>query len=240
MSGPTKYTFWIKNETPETMSLARLVEYYQQLGALFGDPSALHLVQIHKGSHGSELRVETNDAGMRILGLRDGSAPAETLKARDRIDEMLADDATSGHFSDQENNVIYLFSAKREPKLEAVSFRDSGSITGELYYMNGGTKGVNIRIRLSEGGNVAGRVSHDIAKQMRPHLLEQVRVFGEATWTRDEKGWIPSDFEIHRFVPLVRGNLRSAVDTLRAFDISWRDDPLNLIAELNEEKGDAG
>ena len=240
MSGPTKYTFWIKDKTPETMGLGRLVEYYQQLAALFGDPNAVHLIQVRKSSHGSELRVEAPDAKKRLWGLRDESAPTDALRARDRIDAMLADDCTSGHFADQEDNIVYLFSAKKVEEIAPVSIRDSGAISGELYYMNGGAKGVSVRIRMAGGRTVNATVSKELAKKMRPHLLEQVRVFGEATWSRDENGWLPSDFDIQRFTPLVKGSLRDAINQLREMDVEWRDDPLGFLADLNGENGKAG
>lgn len=240
MSEPTKYTFWIKDKTPETMGLARLAEYYQQLGAIFGDADAVHLMQIHKSSHGSELRVDAKAAQQRLCGLRDGSAPAEALKARDRIDAMLAEDATTGHFADPQNNVIYLFSAKKAETAARVVLRDAGAVSGELYYMNGGVNNVSIRLRISGGGAVSGTVSKEMAKKMRPHLLEQVRIFGEATWTRDDKGWTPSEFEIQHFTPLVRGTLRGAVDEMRGMSVKWHEDPLGFLATLNEENGKAG
>ena len=78
---------------------------------------------------------------------------------------MLADDCTSGHFADQQDNIVYLFSAKKVEKITPVSLRDFGSISGELYYMNGGAKGVSVRIRMAGGRKVIATVSKELAKK---------------------------------------------------------------------------
>src|SRR5438309_834296 len=90
-----EYRFEIDAYSPETMPLARLAEYLEDLATLFGENQSVHLIKIEKGSTVPVLRVEREaeqKVRERLRLVRINDAPAEAMRAAKQIDERLRRD----------------------------------------------------------------------------------------------------------------------------------------------------
>ena len=237
----TKYTFKIKHFTPETMPFGRLVKYYAEITRMIGVADNLHLLDIVESSHGSAFAIDRNhetDLVKRLISINEGTAPRTAIRAQSAIDAMLKEDGTSGVFSDPAGRNAVIFPGKRTDESVQVRIRDAATFTGELYHISGTKDDARIRIHTDAYGVVFCTTTKDIAKALRDFLFEDVKVSGRGMWIRSESGvWDIDDFSITDFAPVTRESLRSAVNRLRAIDVTWPDDPLGEIRELEEKNG---
>lgn len=107
------------------------------------------------------------------------------------------------------------------------TMHDSGAIVGKLYAMFENSTGtVSARIRPSVGTNyIPCTVEPTVAKELRGHLLEAVRVQGRGLWERSAEGeWTCKSFHICQVRDVKNVTLRQAINELRAIDADWADD----------------
>lgn len=233
-----KYVFVIRDFRPETLPFDRLIAYYQHLAKLFGDAGSVRLSEIFESSHGSALRIEEAAVGSvaaRFDAYRAGNPPADMERAREAIDAMLAEDATSGQLEDESGVVVVPFVGRVEPEERVLEVTETGAVVGYLYSWMAQKDKVHIRLALPNGRKLQCVAPDDVALKLRPHLKEDVRVFGRGTWRRESNGWNPVTLAVYDFEPLVQASLRDAVQHLRSLDVSWPEDPLGEIAAMNEE-----
>lgn len=237
------YNFIIKDFTPETMPLSRLVEYYALLSKMFGGIEGVHLVSIHKSSHKNVIKIDRKSEDKfftRIDSIREGTASKPILAARDGINLLVAEDNTYADFvSDRGENVIK-FKATGAEIAERIKIKDSGNFVGKLYYISGkDANNVSIRMDTEQYGSVSGTVSESLALVIRAHLLDHMRLYGRGDWSKVGDGpWSVSNFEVERFELVQKTSLRKAVDDIRRLDINWEPNPLDFLNKIDEKNGD--
>ena len=241
MSDVTNYTFKIHNFTPDSMPFGRLVQYYVEIKKMLGMAENLHLVGIFESSHGSTFAIDKNHESSlqkRLADIKDGTAPARAISAQSEINEMLKQDGTSGEFFDTTNQNVIQFPGKGYSEQVQVRIRDAAIFTGELYHIAGTKDDVNVRINTHAYGVVYCTTTRDIGKALRDFLFEEVKVSGRGMWNRNENGiWKVDDFSIIEFKPVIKENLRTAVDRIRALEVNWPEDPLGDIRIFEESGG---
>jgi len=236
-----KFTFKIADFTPETMPFGRLVKYYAEIARMIGTADNLHLLDIVESSHGSAFAIDRNHEAeliKRLDSIKKGTAPKQAIRAHGTINAMLKEDNTSGMFSDPDGKNVIVFPGKRTDESSQIRIRDAATFTGELYHIAGTRDDAKIRINTDAYGVVFCTTTKNIAKELRDYLFEDVKVSGRGVWTRGEGGaWDIDDFYITHFEPVMKENLRSAVNRLRSMGVNWPEDPLEKIQNLEEKDG---
>ena len=236
----TVYRWILHGFTPDTMPMARLAEYMQQLGKLLGNEAAVHFVRVEKGSLAL---VSTVDRGIaegkvdaRLSRLRAGNPQSDVARAFVSINEMLHADGATASLR-RGSRTVANFSGARFVDREPLSIPDFGSIVGYLYMLSQGTKAYNARLRLDRDRTIQCTASEPVAKRLKDHLFETVRVSGYGLWKREREGWQASQLEISEVRRVVNAPLAEVVRELRTLDIAWPDDPLEYSSRLDEGGG---
>ena len=237
--GAARYTFIIDGLTPETMPFGRLVEYYSEIKKMVGAPDNLHLIAIVESSHATEFTIDAGHVGTlvdRLAEINRRTAPRGAIRARDKIDAMLREDGTSGSFRDRTGDNIVNFVGRREDDKILIRIRDAATFTGELYHISGHKDFAKVRVATDAYGVVFCTTTKNMAKALRDHLFDTVSVSGRGTWIRTESDvWDIDEFTITDFSPVSDQSLRDAVSRLRNLNISWPDDPIGELRQLEEK-----
>jgi hypothetical protein len=76
------------------------------------------------------------------------------------------------------------------------------------------------------------------AKDLAPHLFEQVRLFGLGRWNRSEGEWNLENFIVNSFEVLEKKSLSETVIALRKLKGEWGENALQEILESrHNQKG---
>lgn len=239
------YTLHIGAYTPDTIPMARLAEYMQALADMLGHEGAVHFVGIKDGSTQLVTRVDHEhvpkvDAGLNAL-MR-GEAHPEVIKARQAIDNLLADDNASGYLFEDENpeeNIIAFPGAARPRPLQYGPIKQEGTLDGLLVSVGGTDK--TVHIRLQHGDTKYSNIDTDrnLARRLGAHLFEPIRVFGSGSWIREGDGnWTLRRFKVERFEVLRSESLRDAFNDLRSLgggEWSNLDDAQVRLSQLRDE-----
>ncbi len=243
MTKEQHYIFRIKDSTPESMPLKKLLDYYKRIEQVFSDVG-LHLIKISEGSHVGTLRVDNGNEHRikeRCEEIESGTAPDKAKRGFDEINEMLKKDSTTAEFSacNGADRKLIDFPGKILDSRD-VQIRDMMTFVGELYYIASDLSNedrVNVRIKTGDSGKVRCTTKRKIANGLRGLLFEKVKVSGHGTWIRKElKPWHISDFEINNFTHIKSENLRQSIDSIRSLGINWPEDVLSDLRVLNEEE----
>lgn len=239
MSDAKSYHFVIKDFTPETMPLSRLVEYYTYLSKMFGDIDGVHMVSIEKSSHKNVLKIDSRAEDKffgRVDGIRQGTASKLVLAARDGINLLVSEDNTSADFISDMGEKVIQFRATGAEVAKRIRIRDNCDFVGKLYHFSGkDSRKVSIRIDTEEFGSVSGVVSEKMARELRGHTLDFVRLTGRGDWSKVGDGpWLISNFEVEEFELVKKTSFRTAVSDIRKVGVAWDSDPLGFIRSLDD------
>jgi len=241
------YTLHIDAYSPETIPMARLAEYMQQLAAMLGHEAAVHFDSIRDGSTQLVSRVDHEQVpkvGAVLDALMRGEGPPEAVKAQGEIDRLLADDNATGYlFEDNDPGAkIIAFPGVTRPR--PVSYgpiKQEGMLDGILVSVGGADK--TIHIRLQHGDMKYSNIDTDreTARRLGKHLFEPIRVFGTGSWFREEGGtWTLRRFKVDSFEALKTDDLRDVIQELRQVEGSeWsgQSDALAKLRHLRDEGG---
>lgn len=224
----TEYCFRIDAYTPETMPMARLAEYLAELAMILGEPTAVHLVRLERGSTVLVHQIEREAVPKvreRATSVRRGSGPRDAVRAYHAINKLLRDDNGVGVIQERTGAEILRFPGREETEEKFASIRQYGSIDGEVLRVGGPQKYVPVLLQ-SEDQQIAGCwAERRIAKELAQKLFEPVRLFGRGRWSRDAEGkWSLEQFIVESFEPLRSEQLSDALSRLRAIPVSWGDD----------------
>lgn len=240
MRNSPEFRWILKGFTPEKMPMARLADYIQQLAKMLGQEDGVHFDRVERGSVAVVAAIDRRSSGKvsaRVNGIRSGTAPADAMKAYGVINAMLAQDKTTALLRDR-SAVIIRFPGKIAERKALVEVPDSGSVVGYLYLLSDAGREFHARIRLESGGTLQCTVGSDIARKLREHLFETVKVYGRGVWARSEGGaWTVVSLEINEVIRAESARLRTVVDQLRKLDIEWPEDPLGYLEGINRNAG---
>ncbi|MBO9419731.1 hypothetical protein J7481_09525 [Labrenzia sp. R4_2] len=237
---------WIlQGKSPDQIPMVRLGEYLQQLAIMLGEEDGVHFARVEKGS---TKVVATLDAGQpaqnvhaRAYAVRDGRAPRDSMNAFRRIEEMVAQDGGRARLQFGTATVLR-FTGRNILKAGAFKLIDTGTVTGRLYSLSEGSdQSIRGRIRPQFGsGYISCTAGPEFSAILRRHLFEAVRVTGKGEWTRSEEGgWTCQHLDVIEVKPVKNTTLREAIETLRAIDAQWGDDPLAEWEEMEMKDGAA-
>ena len=224
------YTLHIDAYSPETIPMARLAEYMHNLAELLGHKDAVHFEGLETGSTRLKARVEKEASpkvsrDMQELSVGNGS-PVQ-LKARYRLDEMMADDGASGRLlaeDDDKGSVVIEFPGATATQPETYGpITQSGHLQGILVRIGGADATAHLLLQ-SGAVNYSNIVcDRSTARELGKHRFEPIRVNGDGRWIRERNGeWALRSFRVKSFDVLQRGTIRDAInDMQRIAGDSW-------------------
>jgi hypothetical protein len=231
MRGPIEISWILEGQSPDTISMARLGEYMQQLAVLFGEQDGVHFARIEPGSLKLVARMRAGEVvrrvQSRVSAVRERRAPAIAMSAYHKVNEMVGEDRGSARVSFGAANVLR-FPGRPIALPEIVSLVDHATITGRLYALMEDQSGqLKARIRPREGdGYIACTVDNRIASNIGKHFQEAVRAQGRGQWVRSAEGyWSCKLLHITKIEAVADVSLRAAIEKLRGLEIAWPDDP---------------
>lgn len=240
------YAMHIGAYTPETIPMVRLAECIQNLAIMLGRESAVHFRKLEPGSMCLISDVEAPDSldVAPQLGLVDrGEGDPRAKKAYDVINNMLADDDTSGYICEEGDSNAKIMDFPGANKARTKTFglvEEEDSIEGILVRV-GGT-GRFVQLQLQDGRSTRSKIEIDreMARQIAKHLFRPVRLFGTGRWLRNEDGnWILQKFRVKYFIELEEGDIEELIKQLRASKGSrWgeMDDPMSVLMSLRHDE----
>jgi hypothetical protein len=240
---PTKrrveFRFRMTAYSPETLPMARLVEYLAELAVLLGHPASVHFMKIERGSAVPVIAVDREDAPKvqkRVASVKRGDGPADAREAVQKIDRWLADDDASGELLGPTGSRLLKFPGReRAATPEYGLFTQPATLDGVVIVIGGERDPVPLHL---QDGEVVHNcwVSRELAKQLAPHLFgNPIRVAGNGRWKRDvHEQWEMVTFTVSSFEPLRDENLGDAVARLRNVSGDWKTsaDPIGDLMKI--------
>ncbi len=238
------YTFHIDAYSPQTIPMARLALYMQNLALLLGHENAVHFKGLKAGStqvvtivdHEDVPKVET-----QLTRIRRGEGGAEANRAQSELDRLLADDNATGFLfeGDDSSTKIIGFPGAARPKPTTYGpFNQEGSLDGILISVGGADQTVHLQLQNGDVKYTGIDTNRETARQLARHMYEPVRIFGTGRWFRDEDGnWLLRKFRVESYTVLEPQDLKEAIDQMRSVEGSgWKamDDPLSTLRALRD------
>lgn len=240
MNESEEYTFDIEAYSPETIPMARLAEYMQEMANLLGYPDRVHFSHLERGSVQLVARAEREAVPKiraRLDSANDSEAPDNIREIISRINGMLREDNAIGSLIYGTDNIIR-FPGRETPKSNKIGpFNQHAEFDGVLVRIGGIDQTAHALIEDVEGEIRSCLVSREIAKRMAQYLFgTPIRVIGMARWERNEMGeWKLIRFRAEDFRSLDASSLRAVVRRLRAIEGNgWNkeDDSLLLLHDI--------
>jgi len=201
-----RYTLYVEAYTPETMPMARLAQYMQNLAAMLGHDAAVHFETLKPGSTQIVSRIDHEDVpkvATDLAQLKRGEGTPEAKKAQAAIDQLLAEDNATGfvYEDDDENAKIIAFPGVTRPKPTTFGpFNEEGSLDGVLISVSGADQTVHLQLQNGDIRYTGIETNRETARRLAKHMYEPVRVFGTGRWLRDQEGtWLLKRFKVESY-----------------------------------------
>jgi hypothetical protein len=229
----------IDSFTPDTLPTVRLAAYMREFATLLGSEERVHFKRLRKGS-ACVVAFPDEQAAPKVKSRLEevlaGTAPRPVIKARQDLDDLLADDNAVGHV-ELDGARILEFPGRLRPIQEKIGpVRRSASIEGEIFQIGGKDETINVHLR-GRGGETRAEVSIELARRLAPFLLlGQVRMFGEGDWYRVNGKWERHSFTAVSFTPLDEHSLTDTLQEMQGiFSGVSPDDFASTMAALKGE-----
>lgn len=239
------YTLYIEAFTPETIPMARLAQYMQNLAAMLGQDAAVHFETLKPGSTQLVTRIDHEDVpkvATQLAQVKRGEGSPEANRAHAEIDRLLAEDNATGfvYEDEDESAKIIAFPGVTRPKPTTFGpFNQEGSLDGILISVSGADQTVHLQLQNGEIKYTGIDTNRETARRLAKHMYEPVRVFGTGRWLRDQEGkWILKKFKVESYKALAADGLKDAIDQMREIEGSeWKDmdDPVGALKALREK-----
>lgn len=217
----TEFRFKIDAISPDRLPLDRLAAYLADLATMLGEPAALHLVQVERGSTIGVLKADGPTERRvinRVRELKVGTAPQDALQAYERVNAKLGEDRTSASLIRGKTAKILFFRGGRSRAEQVIGpVSQDGTLDGTVIRLGGKANPCPVSIIDADDKIMTCYARRTIAREMAPFLYgAQIRVFGTGRWYRYERsGWKLDTFRITQFQPLIDEPLEVTVNRLR-------------------------
>ena len=140
---------------------------------------------MRQGSAVQEIHVDHTSASQvfsRLQAVATGDAPAEALRARSELNELLREDNSTGLLRVKHGARILPFPGHKTPLAQAVVIHEPGELVGVVSRVGGRDETVPVLL-LDERRPYLCNASRAIAKELAQHLFgDPVRVAGMGKW----------------------------------------------------------
>ncbi len=237
------YTLYIKAYTPETIPMARLAQYMQNLATMLGHDAAVHFDTLRPGSTQLVTRVDHEEVpkvATHLAQVKRGDGGPEATKAQAEVDRLLADDNATGSIYRDDHTEIIAFPGVTRPKPTTFGpFNQEGSLDGILISVSGADQTVHLQLQNGEIKYTGIETNRETARRIARHMYEPVRIFGIGRWLFDQEGsWTLKKFRVESYNVLATDDLKDAIDQMREMEGSdWKgmDDPIGAVKALREK-----
>lgn len=217
-----KITLKINELTPDSLPMARLASYLSVLSDLCGSKEHVHFDKVEEGSACLVARVEESHYTPIANRLREASqkmGAKKTLRAVSKIDELLAEDGSSGSLSIETSPIIQ-FSGRVETE-EVMTLLQAGAIQGLMYSVGGKDESSHIKLEGADSETLSCDCTRELATKLAPLLYSPVRLHGKGRWIRTKDGWTLKKFYAESFEELKGTDAGSALRALRGLKSKW-------------------
>lgn len=239
------YTLYIDAYSPETIPMARLAQYMENLAAMLGHDTAVHFDRLKPGSTQLVAKIDHEDVpkvSAHLAQVTRGDGPPDATKAQAEIDRLLAEDNATGfvYENEDEKAKVIAFPGVTRPKPTTFGpFNQEGSLDGLLISVSGADQTVHLQLQNGEIKYTGIDTNRETARRLAKHMYEPVRVFGTGRWLRDQDGqWILKKFRVESYTVLAADDLKDAIDNMREIEGSdWKemDDPIGALKSLRDK-----
>lgn len=175
--------------------MARLAQYLTQLSLLYGNNENVHFEKVKKGSALLQVAVEEVAFPKVFKRLQSVKTLArdvdqDVTKAYKALDALLRNDNAVGSISRSKGGKILDFPGRKMPSPECYSVVQPTSVDGVIIKIGGKDDTIPVALRDQEGKLFNCQVrGQTFAKELSAYYLgHQLRVHGDAKWTRSADG----------------------------------------------------
>lgn len=234
-------SFVIPGYTPETIPLARLIEYLQQMSSVLGDPENIHLMAVKKGSvepvlHAPKaVALQAKDRASRV---QRGDGTRKQVDAYNRIRRMLRRDSRDigkPALLRSEQRVLLEIPAAPDDSGVLAGIRQASSIDGQLIRVGGAGEDAALQVQDLQGKIMSGfTAKRALAKDLAQLLWEPVRLSGIGLWERTAEGvWRLERMQVQSYERLEDEDASLVLERLRSLNVAW---PADADERLRSER----
>ena len=238
-----EYKFIIDVFKLNTIPMARLAEYMADLARLLGSEAQVHFDRLEEGSLVLVQTIEPSaypTVQGRIRALEAGMPDEDLRKAYEALDLKLQKDKAKAKLLPPKSAQIIEFQGRDRPQpMTYGPFSEEGTLQGQL--INIGGKDASKHLSIQDGPvTYSGlKTTEDMARELRHHTFDYVRVNGTGRWLRLEDGtWKLQGFNVRSFEILSDEPLANVVAKLRKVPGNQWTDRVDPIGELLNLRGD--
>lgn len=241
MADYEELSFVIPGYTPETIPLARLIEYLEQMATVLGDPDSLHLVAIKESSvapvfHAPKaVALEARDRASRI---QRGDGTKRQVDAYNRLRRMIRRDSYgSGRSAVLSSGTKVVLEIPAAPDDLGVlsGIRQATTVDGQLIRVGGAGEDASLQVQDLQGRIMSGfTAKRALAKDLAQLMWEPVRLSGIGLWERTSEGeWRLDRMHIQSYERLEDEDLSLMLERLRSLKVDW---PIDALDKLRDER----
>ncbi|HLK68312.1 MAG TPA: hypothetical protein VKU19_32990 [Bryobacteraceae bacterium] len=229
--------------TPATISMSRLAEYMRDFAEILGHHEHVHFEKLKNGSFSLATRVDPvaqNKVSHRIEEIRYGGGPKTALKAKQSLDDRLAEDNAIGRVVHRGAKVIEFAGRTRIVERSSGPVEQADSLVGEVIQIGGRDETINIHLKMGDEVFSHCVASKAVARRLAHHLFgPPIRLRGTGVWSRTQSGaWRLHRFNVEDFETLDSTPLPNLFRSLRAkvgTASQSRVNPILFLQQLREE-----
>jgi len=235
-----RYLFRIDSMRPETLPMARLIQYLTELVVLFGSREHVHFMEVQEGSAMPAIVVDPQaepKVRARLQLVHDVDPPKDLQCAISILNKLLRDDNATGELRAPGGAQIIQFPGRLEQLPQEAHITEMGSLEGQIVRLGGKDETAHAVIEVEPGYWEKFKLTRALARDLAPFLYgEAVRVYGKGHWRRSPEGdWTLEWFNADRFETLsgeVLSEVLSDLAGLRGNGWLDSDDPLGELHRL--------
>jgi hypothetical protein len=238
-----EYKFIIDVFKPDTISMARLAEYMADLARLLGSEAQVHFNRLEEGSLALVQTIEPAAYPAvqgRIRALEAGTPDEDLRKAYEALDLKLQKDKARGRLLPPKSAQFIEFPGRdRLQPMTYGPFSEEGTLQGQLVSIAGKDASKHLIIQDGPVRYAGLETTENMARELRHHTFDHVRVNGTGRWLRLEDGtWKLQGFIVRSFEILSDEPLADVVAKLRNVPGNRWADSADPIGELLNLRGD--
>ncbi|MCL2830424.1 MAG: hypothetical protein FWD77_06780 [Betaproteobacteria bacterium] len=217
------YDFCIDRLTPDTLRLARFVDYVDALRGIFGVTEDVYFHQVRKGSAVLEFAAKGEavpriEKRLHLLGIPD--MPADMAAHWTNINRYLRRDGSSAKLTRKSGGKpLAYFAGIRTPLAQEAIVLENGTLDGVVVGVRGLDDSVPVWLKADDDSVLKCNARREIARQLAPLFDTYVRVAGKGKWRRgDDARWTLEEFDIQSFERLDETPLEKQVQNIQAIE----------------------
>lgn len=238
-----EYKFLIDVFKPDTIPMVRLAEYMADLARLLGSEAQVHFDRLEESSLVLVQSIEPAAYPVvqgRIRALEAGTPDEDLRKAYEAIDLKLQQDKARAKLLSPKSAQIIEFPGRDRPQpMTYGPFSEEGTLQGQLVSIGGKDASKHLIIQDGSVSYSGLTATENMARELRHHVFDHVRVNGTGRWLRLEDGtWKLQGFIVRSFEILSDEPLADVVAKLRKVPGNrWADsaDPIGEVLDLRND-----